>query len=432
MANFLNLWDNRDMNIPILQIPKQIQELCQNYKSNFSIPQFKNFENFITGIIINDQADIYALSKGFEQGKHYDSLHHFASESYWNMEDVLKTSISIIKHLPDQSKRLNSKGWLIIDDSLIEKFGKLMEAVSTQYDHSQNRYLKYAHCLVALVYTDQNMNRYPLNFGLWRSKQDCKEIKQKFLTKIEIARDLIQYAIDQGIPFQGVLFDSWYFCKDLVDFIESHNKDWVSASKSNRNIVHQGETINLQEYSKTINNNERRDLPKFIAKKEKVCRFKSIKKSMPCLKRGKETVRILVSYEYDKNKKFTKEPIFLVSNRKNLRPEKLLQIYQIRWAVETFFRDAKQHLGLEDYQMRKLKGIKSHWCLVFTSAVILELVKAKCVSKDFPINASHLSVGELCQRAFNEAFQAIIIWVIQQVKKLSPDHQIFSYLGIQL
>ena len=55
------------MNIPILQIPKQIQELCQNYKSNFSIPQFKNFENFITGIIINDQADIYALSKGFEQ-----------------------------------------------------------------------------------------------------------------------------------------------------------------------------------------------------------------------------------------------------------------------------------------------------------------------------------------------------------------------------
>lgn len=123
---------------------------------------------------------------------------------------------------------------------------------------------------------------------------------------------------------------------------------------------------------------------------------------------------------------------FLVSNRKNLMPEKLLQIYQMRWAVETFFRDAKQHLGLEDYQMRKLKGIKSHWCFVFTSAVILELVRAECVSKDDPITASHMSVGELCQRAFDEAFRAIIIWVIQQVQDFATDHQILAYLGIQV
>lgn len=420
------------MNIPILQIPKQIQELCQNYKSNFSVPQFKNFENFITGIIISDQADISALSKGFEQGKHYDSLHHFASESYWNMEEVLKTSVSVIKHLPDQSKKFHSNGWLIIDDSLIEKFGKLMEAVSKQYDHSQNRYLKYAHCLVALVYSDENSNRYPLNFDLWRSKQDCIEIKQSFRTKIEIAKSLIQYALDQGIPFKGVLFDSWYFCKELVDFIESYSKDWISVSKSNRNIVHQGKTVNLQEYVQTIDSTEKRGLSKYIDKEEKAYRFKSIKKSMPCLKRGRQTVRILISYEYGKNKKLSKEPIFLVSNRKNLMPEKLLQIYQMRWQVETFFRDAKQHLGLEDYQMRKLKGIKSHWCLVFTSAVILELVRAKCVSKDCTINAPHLSVGELCQRAFNEAFQTIIVWVIQQVRRFAPDHQIFSYLGISV
>jgi len=427
------------MNIPILQIPKQIQELCQNYKHNFSVPQFKNFENFITAIIINDQADISALSKGFEQGKHYDSLHHFTSESYWNMEDVLKTSISIIKHLPDQSKRFNSKGWLIIDDSLIEKFGKFMEAVSKQYDHCCNRYLQYAHCLVVLIYADKNGNRYPLNFNLWRSKQDCQKTKQEFHTKIDIAKGLIQYALDQGIPFQGVLFDSWYFCKDLVDFIESHNKDWITVSKSNRKIVHQGKTISLKKYAETTirDTQEKRRLTKFITKRyrtqqEKAYRFKSIKKSMPCLKRGRQTVRVILCYEYDKNNKLSPEPMFVVSNRKNLMPQTLLQIYQMRWAVETFFRDAKQHLGLEDYQMRKLKGIKSHWCLVFTSAVILELVRAKCVSKRDPINATHLSVSELCQRAFNEAFQAIIIWVIEQVRKLAPQHQILSYLGIRV
>lgn len=63
------------MDIPILQIPKDIEELCQNYKDIFTVPQFKRFEQFITGIIINDKADIQALSHGFEHGKHYDSLH---------------------------------------------------------------------------------------------------------------------------------------------------------------------------------------------------------------------------------------------------------------------------------------------------------------------------------------------------------------------
>jgi SRSO17 transposase len=33
----------------------------------------------------------------------------------------------------------------------------------------------------------------------------------------------------------------------------------------------------------------------------------------------------------------------------------------MRWTIETYFRDAKQHLGLSDYQVRGLKGIKSHW-----------------------------------------------------------------------
>lgn len=315
------------MNIPILEIPQNIQELCQNYKYNFNISQFKNFENFITGIIINDHADIDNLSKGFELGKHYDSLHHFVSESHWDIDEVMNTSVSVIKHLPDKNKCFNKKGWLIIDDSLIEKFGKFMEAISKQYDYSEQRYLKYSHCLVALTYIDKNNNRYPLKFDLYLPERYCAVHGEKFRTKIQIAQTLIQSAINQGIPFQGVIFDSWYFCKELVDFLEENNKDWVTQAKTNRNIVHQGKTISLKDYTKTITTQEKRNLPKLIlnqsADNEKSYRYQTLKKSFP----------------------------------------------------------------------------------------------------------SHVSVGELCQRAFNQALKQIITWVIQQVKNFTPDHQILSFLG---
>ncbi len=166
------------MRLPILEILKEIHEICLNYKGLFTVPQFKNFERFITGIIVNDKADIQALSEGFELGKHCDSLHHFLSESFWDIEKVFATSISVIKHLPDLSRRFSPKGYFLIDDSLIEKFGQFMEVVGKLYDHSLGKYLEYAHCLVVLLYVEHHGNRYPLKFDLYRTEEDCQEAQE--------------------------------------------------------------------------------------------------------------------------------------------------------------------------------------------------------------------------------------------------------------
>jgi len=411
--------------LPIIEIPQEIHNLCLNYKDTFSVPQFKNFERFITGIIINDEADIQALSEGFELGKHYDSLHHFLSESSWDIEEVFKASISVIKHLPDPSRRFSPKGYLIIDDSLIEKFGKFMEATSKLYDYNEKKYLEYAHCLVSLFYLDHHGNRYPLRFDIYRSEEDCHQSKIPFRTKIQIAKELIQYAIDQEIPFQGVIFDSWFFSKELVDFIEKQGKNWFTQAKSDRLIRYQGRNIPLSEYAKTLNI---RELEKITVDDKHSYRYHSLKVSMPSLKRGKETIRLLISYQYDQNNKL-KEPTFLVSNRKDWRIERILRAYAMRWAIETYFRDAKQYLGLKDYQVRGLKAIKSHWCLVFTSAVTLELIRAHLIQKK-DLECLNVSVGALCQRAFKQALCSIIIWVIQQVKQAMPEQQIFAFFGI--
>ncbi len=188
------------------------------------------------------------------------------------------------------------------------------------------------------------------------SEEYCQETSEKFRTKIEIAKELIQYAIDQGIDFGGVMFDSWYFCRELVDFIEQKGKDWVSRAKENRKMVYQGETTTLEKFAKSISAWDMKQ----VEAGEKKFRVLPLKASLPSLKKGTNKISILICREYDENKRL-KDPVFIVTNRKDFRSERILSTYQMRWTIETYFRDAKQHLGLGDYQVRGLKGIKSHW-----------------------------------------------------------------------
>ena len=78
--------------------------------------------------------------------------------------------------------------------------------------------------------------------------------------------------------------------------------------------------------------------------------------------------------------------------------------------------------------MRGLKGIKSHWCLVFTSAVVLELMRAYAITK-LGLEGRLLTVGEMCRRANDRAICSIIEWVIEARDAGMEKEGIFEYLG---
>jgi SRSO17 transposase len=414
------------MSLPILEIPEDVSRLCTAYTPAFSAPQYRQFEKFITSLMVSDDADIEALASGYRLSQSYDSLHHFVSESPWDINDVLKHTVGVLKNLP-HGQGLHEQGMLIIDDTLIEKYGKLMEAAGKLWDHSQGRYLNYAHCLVGLCWADHKKLRYPLRFEMYQKEDWCKAHKETFKTKIQLAIELVEWAVTQGIPFQTVVFDSWFFTKDFCDYIEELGKDWISMSKSDRIVTVKGKKISVQEYAKTLK-------PLSL----QTCELKgkryavhSVQGRFQCLKRGKETVRLIVSFEEKSKEKGGghKQPVYLVSNRKDIRPERLLRGYQIRWNVETFFKDAKSHLGLGDYQMRRLNGIKSHWCLVFTSAVVLELVRWEVCTKE-GLAVSEMTFGDLKRRAWGQTMRWIIRKIREYVHEDLDDEQIAMKLAI--
>jgi IS4 transposase len=57
--------------------------------------------------------------------------------------------------------------------------------------------------------------------------------------------------------------------------------------------------------------------------------------------------------------------------------EEIIDYYSQRWAIEIFMRSPKENFGFDQYQMRKIKGIKRHWYLVFLASSYLVLTRTQ-------------------------------------------------------
>ena len=52
-----------------------------------------------------------------------------------------------------------------------------------------------------------------------------------------------------------------------------------------------------------------------------------------------------------------------LSTDMELDTQKTLEYYSKRWSIETFFRQTKGNLGINQYQIRHIKAIKRFWTL---------------------------------------------------------------------
>ena len=74
----------------------------------------------------------------------------------------------------------------------------------------------------------------PLHYRLYLKEGDVTQ--EAFLSKIDLAIQLIKKAVASEIPFSCVEADSWYFCDKIIKYLASLGKEWIFASKSNRII----------------------------------------------------------------------------------------------------------------------------------------------------------------------------------------------------
>ena len=325
------------------------------FRKCFSKPQWTHFKTYLHGLLLSEKGEknIEDIASNILDGKHQSSLNRFLSRRKW---DVRKMNAIRLKENID-----NRKGGVIaLDDMLIEKSGKHMDGVGYLKDHCSGKNVL-CHDIVSTFY--QNGKQHvPLYVQPYVKKDVADQLDIWFKTKIQIAVDLLRLSLVQVDP-EAIVFDSWYMAKEILDFLSSRRLTWVSKAKNNRLIFVDEKWVSLKWYAKHLSKKSFTRINKIVDEK----RYKWFFETTLTMKNvGK--VKLVVLRMRKNSKSFS----FLASNNIKLNGLQVLIYYKKRWSIEVFHRDCKQHLGIGEYQARKLDAVVIHLHLVFLAYTLLK------------------------------------------------------------
>jgi SRSO17 transposase len=362
------------MSIQIIEIPKELKKSLENYRDIFTKPQFNHFKNLITGLIVSDNKTLQEINDCFGE-KDQSSLNRFMTCSDWNEQEVEQARMNQIK-----SKNI-STGFMIVDPTLLHKTGKHMEKANYHYD-GLTKGKEWGHLLVNSLFSNQEIS-FPINADFYLRKEDADK-EHKFKTSREICLEHIDYAIKNNLPIEAVLIDAGLYADYVLKHIISKQLKFVAGINITTKIsINREEKISIGDYLLTL---KKRDFKKFKINEE----FYFLH-SIEVYVRRVGKVKLLISYKKGDKKNIKT----YITNILNETDEELMKILLKRWNVETLHRDSKQHLGLEDYQVRKFGAIQKVVRAVLVAYTQIALnVEQKILE---PLKRNLETIGESCR-----------------------------------
>lgn len=261
------------------------------------------------------------------------------------------------KIMQDKAKVNNEIKCLIIDDSLLEKTGKFMEKVSRVWDHVSQRSLL-GFKLNLMGYWD-GFSFIPIDFSFHRERgknknkpyglkkkhlrkqftkkrpkdtASYKRVKEADQTKIETGIKMFKRAIKKGLVVDYLLMDSWFTCNAFIEVVREVKNQTVHLigmyKIAKTKFEYKGE---WNTYSQIRN----------LAAKQKRNRKTGFYYKEAVVLLDGEPVKLFFSRKGKRGNWKT----FISTNIK-LSFIQMLEIYNIRWTIEVFFKECKQLFGL--------------------------------------------------------------------------------------
>ena len=284
----------------------------------------------------------------------------FIRDTAWTCENVLKLNRDYLKNIAKKS----NTGFLIIDDTVIEKQGKpkKIECLGWHYSHSRSRTV-YGHCLVTSHYRTGEVS-FPYDLQFYLNKNVATDYGKIFKTKPEIACELIEKFESFSREKIYCLVDSWYTSVKVVEAAKNREFELIGALKSNRvfQFTEHGKKHKLSTYVKNLKNTSFEE----VALKGEAFKVRRIEVWL----KGIGNAVILISKRVKDGSK-----MFILSTDMNLSNEEILKYYSYRWDIEIGYLYCKDRLGMGQYQMRKLKAIGKYCALVFAAYTLLESLR---------------------------------------------------------
>lgn len=364
---------------------------------------FKKAQWVVQGLFSAPRKNLCVIAQSLEKSDH-QALNHFLSDSLWDWTAV-SDQVAIGFHKLVERLNALSNLCLIIDESGIPKKGDQSAGVARQYcgatgkiDNCQVGVFAALSCgaLVSIVKAVLYLPKCWTDDTKRLDKVAVPSACRSYKSKIDIAFDLI-IGIKKRlrIPFQWVVFDAFYG-RDLgllrqlhrlsITFMaqipESHHVFLTdfdlkippqSKSKRGRPFTKLKPTrasLSVAQYVKRLKTSDWKKLP---VRTSSTGVLKAYFHRLPvwlfdeaALKKCKFTLLIRKDLNGDLS--------FHLTNSK-ARLQRLAYMQAQRYFVERAFRDAKQELGMDQYQVRGYQAWHKHMALVMMAQLFIQQEK---------------------------------------------------------
>ncbi|MDI6915824.1 MAG: transposase [Desulfitobacteriaceae bacterium] len=354
-----------------------------------------------------------------------DSIYRLKNNEKMPWRPLLLAVAKQFQRLVNPEKQIASNSAFILDDTTEAKTGRRIERISIVHDHvagKKGNKLGFKNLTLGLF---DGKSFTPLDFSLHSEKplkkrrhrkeqfdkqrnpksSGAKRIRECKVDKITNGLNMLKRAIKHGFRAKYVLVDSWFSSKDFILTARESAQESMHVicgiRKDKRKYTYNEKSLNAQQLLGTLKNEG----------KEKRCR-----------KRNTRYFEVVVTYEeigevklYFCRFPYQKEWRLFLSTDTSLSFLSMMEIYSVRWTIEVFFKEAKQHLKLGTCQSRdfdaQIAHVSSCYLLYILLAYFRRVNAYESLGGVFHVIKDELLEKNLAERIWNlfeELLQVII------------------------
>lgn len=352
-----------------IEFPMSFVKLIFEFKDIFTKPSFDYFMKVISGLLLGKpKKTITSVIKVHNSYQRFYNFHRFINRYVWDFERLGLTMVQVLiqgLHLHELQ--------LALDDTLVMKYGKCIYGRALHCAHSNKpnmpRYL-YGHNWVVLgllhhISVFKRWFCFPFVAKLFIPNEYVQapfEFKSRIAIAIDLLKqlkaytdmpitlvadglyakkNLVQYCIEQGIPFISRLRSDAVLHKPVVSD--------TPATRGRGRPRKYGDRISMKRLSRMNNHFETVSLVLYG-------KNQSVKtRTFTAFWKPAGTLIKVVIVKFMANKKEITSHFF--STDLHMSTERIITLVAARWSIETAFKDLKEHLGLNDWQVRKEKSV---------------------------------------------------------------------------
>jgi hypothetical protein len=335
---------------------------------------------------------------------------------------------------------------LVLDDSIKIRHGKKMPGVSSHFDHTSGRHVMGQQVLTLGLSSEEGF--VPLDSELFISGTKAKALHQPFKdgrsivakryrvarhqTKLQMGKAMLGRTLRAGIKADYLLADAWFGNKTTLRMAEESLLTAVLRMKK--------DAMNYRYTEQRQGQALYRDLD--VKTLYQVCirgqwekipgqpyQAKALNVELNLSESPKEParwvkVRLLFVRGIANGEKAQAGKhdwaVFLTTDP-SLEPQRILELYALRWAVEVYFKEAKQHLGFLKEQSNHYAAYVAsihltaiRFCLLVIAKITHQARGIADIRHKISANAHQISFGaQLWQ-----VFRAIIAGALDELKTL--------------